>query len=173
MESWTEHLREAIRLSDDDKRLLTSVAVFQDESQRPSRYLAVDPHEYLHAHAPAPSPRPPLSVHGLPKPAWVELIVKAGRELDDRSSGWMGPIRRCLRHCRSITTAVSPPVSVVVRANRRRWSGTVPGVAYRRRRRRDLIRPTTPTLSTAIVAGSGVGVPPPPIDAPASFSRST
>ncbi len=51
MESWTEHLRQAIRLSDDDKRLLAAVAVFQHEADRPSRYLAVDPQEYLHAHS--------------------------------------------------------------------------------------------------------------------------
>jgi hypothetical protein len=68
MESWTEHLREAIRLSDDDKRLLAAVAVFQDDTHRPSRYLAVDPHEYLHAH-PSDSPaRRALPVEGLPKP---------------------------------------------------------------------------------------------------------
>jgi hypothetical protein len=57
MESWTEHLREAIRLSDDDKRLLAAVAVFQHEADRPSRYLAVDPQEYLHTHAPTPPER--------------------------------------------------------------------------------------------------------------------
>ena len=51
MESWTDHLREAIRLSEDDKRLLAAVAVFQHEADRPSRYLAVDPQEYLHAHS--------------------------------------------------------------------------------------------------------------------------
>ncbi|HEX3573283.1 MAG TPA: MFS transporter [Rhodopila sp.] len=51
MENWTEHLREAIRLSDDDRRMLAAVAVFQHEASRPSRYLAVDPHEHLHAHA--------------------------------------------------------------------------------------------------------------------------
>jgi MFS family permease len=50
MESWTEHLREAIRLSEDDKRLLNTVAVFQIDAHRPSRYLAVDPHEHLHGH---------------------------------------------------------------------------------------------------------------------------
>jgi len=50
MESWTDHLREAIRLSEDDKRLLAAAAVFQHEADRPSRYLAVDPHEYLLAH---------------------------------------------------------------------------------------------------------------------------
>ncbi len=56
MESWTDHLREAIRLSEDDKQLLAAVAVFQREANRPSRYLAVDPHEYLHAQS-APSVR--------------------------------------------------------------------------------------------------------------------
>ena len=49
MESWTEHLREVVRLSDDDKRLLAAVAVFQHEAERPTRFLAVDPHEQLHA----------------------------------------------------------------------------------------------------------------------------
>jgi hypothetical protein len=71
MGSWTEHLRETIRLSEDDRRLLAAVAAFQHEAHRPSRYLAVDPHEYLHAHPsnqPAreklavvpPSPKPGL-----------------------------------------------------------------------------------------------------------------
>ena len=50
MESWTEHLREAIRLSDDDKKLLASVTVFQRQAQRPSRYLAIEPNAYLAAH---------------------------------------------------------------------------------------------------------------------------
>ena len=68
MESWTEHLREAIRLSDDDKRLLAAVAVFQDEAHRPSRYLAVDPHEYLHAHASNQPGRRALPGDGLAKP---------------------------------------------------------------------------------------------------------
>jgi hypothetical protein len=68
MESWTEHLREAIRLSDDDKRLLAAVAVFQDETQRPSRYLAVDPHEYLHAHLPHAQGRQALPFGAPPKP---------------------------------------------------------------------------------------------------------
>jgi MFS family permease len=49
MESWTEHLREVVRLSDDDRRLLAEVAVFQHEAERPTRYLAVDPHEQLPA----------------------------------------------------------------------------------------------------------------------------
>jgi MFS family permease len=50
MESWTDHLREVIRLSEDDKRLLAAVAAFQDPTHLPSRYLAVDPHEALYAH---------------------------------------------------------------------------------------------------------------------------
>jgi MFS family permease len=48
MESWTDHLREVVRLSDDDRRILAAVAVYQHDAERPSRYLAVDPHEYLH-----------------------------------------------------------------------------------------------------------------------------
>lgn len=52
MESWTDHLREVTRLSDDDKRLLTAVSVFQHEAHRPTRYLAVDPHEYVQSHQP-------------------------------------------------------------------------------------------------------------------------
>jgi MFS family permease len=47
MESWTEHLREVVRLSEDDRRLLTDVAVFQHEAERPTRFLAVDPNEQL------------------------------------------------------------------------------------------------------------------------------
>ena len=47
MESWTDHLREAIRLSDDDKKLLLRAGVFQRATERPARYLAVDPHESL------------------------------------------------------------------------------------------------------------------------------
>jgi MFS family permease len=43
MESWTDHLREAIRISEDDKCLLATVAVFQQAAGRPARYLAVDP----------------------------------------------------------------------------------------------------------------------------------
>ena len=62
MESWTEHLREAIRLSDDDKRLLAAVAVFQHEADRPSRYLAVDPQDYLNTHSPHPPERGKLPV---------------------------------------------------------------------------------------------------------------
>jgi Transmembrane secretion effector len=47
MESWTEHLREVVRLSEDDRRMLADVAVFQHEAERPTRYLAVDPNEHL------------------------------------------------------------------------------------------------------------------------------
>jgi hypothetical protein len=65
MESWTDHLREAIRLSDDDKRLLASVAQFQQDADRPSRYLAVDPQAYLHTHSSAPAVRPALPIQGL------------------------------------------------------------------------------------------------------------
>jgi MFS family permease len=68
MESWTEHLREAIRLSEDDKRLLAAVCVFQHEAHRPSRYLAVDPHEYLHAHPINPPGRDQLPVEVSPRP---------------------------------------------------------------------------------------------------------
>ncbi|MDR3529038.1 MAG: MFS transporter [Rhodopila sp.] len=67
MESWTDHLREAIRLSEDDKRLLAAVAVFQHEADRPSRYLAVDPQEYLQAHQPIlPGPEKLSVVTGTP-----------------------------------------------------------------------------------------------------------
>jgi hypothetical protein len=68
MESWTEHLREAIRLSEDDKRLLAGVAVFQHEALRPSRYLAVDPHDYLLAHPSEPPGWEKLAVGEAPKP---------------------------------------------------------------------------------------------------------
>jgi Transmembrane secretion effector len=57
MENWTDHLRETIRLTDDDKRILSALAAFQHEVHRPSRYLAVDPATYLHnRHPTAPSP---------------------------------------------------------------------------------------------------------------------
>jgi MFS family permease len=69
MESWTEHLREAIRLSEDDKRLLASAAAFQHEVHRPSRYLAVDPHEYLLAHRTVAAEKPSLSVRAVPRSA--------------------------------------------------------------------------------------------------------
>jgi MFS family permease len=65
MESWTDHLREAIRLSEDDKRLLASVAAFQHEADRPSRYLAVDPQEYLQTHPPGAPARGRLPIQGL------------------------------------------------------------------------------------------------------------
>jgi hypothetical protein len=55
MENWTDHLREVMRLSDDDKQLLARLSVFQVATERPQRYLAVDPHSAaetaLRAHA--------------------------------------------------------------------------------------------------------------------------
>ncbi len=65
MENWTDHLREAIRLSDDDRRLLASVAVFQYQAPRPCRYLAVDPHDYLQAQAADPPKREKLPAGGV------------------------------------------------------------------------------------------------------------
>lgn len=51
MESWTEHLRESIRLLDEDRALLAAVSAFQHDTHRPSRYLAVDPHGHTEAAA--------------------------------------------------------------------------------------------------------------------------
>jgi MFS family permease len=68
MESWTDHLREAIRLSEDDRRLLTAAAAFQHDAERPSRYLAVDPQEYLHSHPARPLGWEKLSLGVPPKP---------------------------------------------------------------------------------------------------------
>jgi hypothetical protein len=48
MESWTDHLREAIRLSDDDRVVLSRAAAFQHDVERPTRFLAVDPHDHAH-----------------------------------------------------------------------------------------------------------------------------
>ncbi|HET7880453.1 MAG TPA: MFS transporter, partial [Acetobacteraceae bacterium] len=47
MESWTDHLREVIRLSDDDRTALARAGAFQcgGEGPRPARYIAVDPHQ--------------------------------------------------------------------------------------------------------------------------------
>ncbi len=58
MESWTDHLRETIRLTEDDKRLLAALTVFQHDAHRPSRYLAIDPLAYLHARQSEASGRP-------------------------------------------------------------------------------------------------------------------
>ena len=44
MENWTDHLREVTRLSPEDKQLLARLSVFQVATERPQRYLAVDPH---------------------------------------------------------------------------------------------------------------------------------
>ncbi len=43
MESWTDHLREAGRLSDTDREMLSRAAAFQHNAERPSRFIAVDP----------------------------------------------------------------------------------------------------------------------------------
>jgi MFS family permease len=45
MENWTDHLREAARLSADDRAVLAHAATFQRESDNPppARYIAVDP----------------------------------------------------------------------------------------------------------------------------------
>jgi MFS family permease len=45
MESWTDHLREAARLSPEDRALLAQAATFQREGDNPppARYIAVDP----------------------------------------------------------------------------------------------------------------------------------
>ncbi|MBC7799662.1 MAG: MFS transporter, partial [Gemmatimonadaceae bacterium] len=44
MQSWTDHLREANRLSDTDHQLLARVSAFHDtEAPKPCRFIAVDP----------------------------------------------------------------------------------------------------------------------------------
>lgn len=43
MESWTDHLREGARLSEDDRAVLARAAAFLSDVRRPARYLAVDP----------------------------------------------------------------------------------------------------------------------------------
>ncbi|HYZ63172.1 MAG TPA: MFS transporter [Acetobacteraceae bacterium] len=44
MQNWTDHLREAIRLSEEDKRALAAVGCFRaEDAPLPCRYLAVDP----------------------------------------------------------------------------------------------------------------------------------
>jgi hypothetical protein len=45
MESWTDHLREVTRLSDDDRAVLARAGTFQcgRDGPRPARYIAVDP----------------------------------------------------------------------------------------------------------------------------------
>jgi MFS family permease len=46
MESWTDHLREAARLSENDHAALARAGIFQcgSEGPRPARYIAIDPH---------------------------------------------------------------------------------------------------------------------------------
>ena len=46
MESWTDHLREVTRLSEEDRAALARASFFQchGDGPRPARYIAVDPH---------------------------------------------------------------------------------------------------------------------------------
>jgi hypothetical protein len=46
MESWTDHLREVSRLSDEDRAALARAGAFRcgGDGPRPARYIAVDPH---------------------------------------------------------------------------------------------------------------------------------
>jgi Transmembrane secretion effector len=48
MESWTDHLREVTRLSEDDRAALARAGLFQcgGDGPRPARYIAVDPHPH-------------------------------------------------------------------------------------------------------------------------------
>ncbi len=63
MESWTDHLRESMRLSDDDRAILARSAVFQRQTTRPGRFLAVDPqHDDAPGSSPARVGRPDMGV---------------------------------------------------------------------------------------------------------------
>jgi MFS family permease len=46
MESWTDHLREVTRLSDEDRAVLARAGIYRcgSDGPRPARYIAVDPH---------------------------------------------------------------------------------------------------------------------------------
>ena len=46
MESWTDHLREVTRLSEEDRSVLARAGIYRcgSEGPRPARYIAVDPH---------------------------------------------------------------------------------------------------------------------------------
>jgi MFS family permease len=48
MESWTDHLREVTRLSDEDRAALARAGLYQchGDGPRPARYIAVDPHPH-------------------------------------------------------------------------------------------------------------------------------
>jgi MFS family permease len=55
MQNWTDHLREAIRLSEEDKRALAAVRSFHaPDAPAPCRYLAVDPRMAVAQRGPAP-----------------------------------------------------------------------------------------------------------------------
>ena len=50
MQNWTDHLREAVRLSDEDKQLLAGLAPFSDAAAPlPCRFISVDPAHKRHA----------------------------------------------------------------------------------------------------------------------------
>jgi len=46
VESWTDHLREVTRLSDEDRAALARAGIYRcgSDGPRPARYIAVDPH---------------------------------------------------------------------------------------------------------------------------------
>jgi MFS family permease len=46
MESWTDHLREVMRLSEEDRAVLARAGIYRcgSEGPRPARYIAVEPH---------------------------------------------------------------------------------------------------------------------------------
>ena len=73
MESWTDHLRESARLSDDDRAVLARAAAFQRDpgTRRPARYIAVDP--YLPVGEAKPRPIVPASSAGAITSAAPEL----------------------------------------------------------------------------------------------------
>ena len=57
MDSWTDHLREAARLSDDDRAVLERAGVFCSAGvPPPARYISVDPETQLHWTGPAALP---------------------------------------------------------------------------------------------------------------------
>ncbi|MBN8898580.1 MAG: MFS transporter, partial [Rhodospirillales bacterium] len=63
VENWTDHLREATRLSDEDRILVARADAYRRGAGRPGRYLAVDPHDH------APTREPTVSAPFLRRPA--------------------------------------------------------------------------------------------------------
>lgn len=68
MESWTDHLRELGRLSEQDRAVLARAMAFQSDpdTRPPARYLAVDP---AHAAADAKRHAERRAAIGAPRPA--------------------------------------------------------------------------------------------------------